>query len=131
MPTHGNDGVVKVNTGSAVAVGEIQRFSYEESQAVAESGAMGDTYEDFLGGLKAWRGDCTVWWDPSDAGQTALTVGAEVTMEFYPQGDASADKYRSGTALVENVGVTSDKGSVVEQTFTFRGKGALSSATVV
>lgn len=130
MPTHGNDGIVKYNSGTATAITEIQSYSYEEAVETTDSGAMGDTYTDFLGGLKSWRGQLEVWWDPGDASQEALSVGAEVDVEFYPQGDAVSDVYRSGTALIENVSVATNKSGMVARTYTLLGKGALSQATV-
>ena len=89
---------------------------------------------DLLGELKSWSVtenatmiDTTVM---SDTAQTALTSGASVTLKFYFEGTASTDKYYTGTALVESIDRSGAADDIVNVSFSFRGTGALTLATV-
>ena len=99
MTTHtGSEGTVKIG---ANIVAELRNWSVEEQADTIEDTAMGDTARTYLTGLTQWSGSLDCWWDETDTnGQGALTIGASVTLNLYPEGDASTDIYFSGTALV-------------------------------
>ena len=59
-----------------------------------------------------------------------MTVGAEVTLNVYPEGDASSDVYYAGSAIVTGVTRTASFDGLVEASITLQGTGALTSSTV-
>jgi hypothetical protein len=124
---HGKDGTVKVGSDT---LGEIKDFSLNISVDTAEDSAMGDSWKTHLVGMKEWDGDVTCHWDLDDTAQMALDIGASVTLALYPEGATSGDKFYTGTASVVKIGVKTPMGDVVEQSFSFRGNGALTESTV-
>lgn len=125
---HGNEGVVKVGSN---AIAEIQSYELNESIEMAENHSMGDTWKTHITGVKSWQGSVTCWWDEADTnGQQALTNGASVTLNLYPEGDASTDVYKTGTATVSEVQISAAKDGIVTCTFNFTGNGALTQAVV-
>lgn len=129
MATHiGNEGKVKI--GSNV-VAEVRSFQITESVAIADDSAIGDDWGTHLVGGKSWRGSLECRWDETDTtGQGALTIGASVTLNLYPEGDGSGDTYFSGTATVTQITRQSSRDNVITAAFEFQGNGALSSSTV-
>lgn len=129
MATHtGSEGTVKVG---ANAIAEIRSFSIEETADTVEDTSMGDTYRTHKTTLKSFSGSVDVFWDETDTtGQGALTVGSEVTLNFYPEGAVSGDTYLSGTAIVTSKSVTSSFDGMVESSIKVQGTGALTPTTV-
>lgn len=125
---HGNAGSVAVGANS---VAEIDEWSVEETTDTADDSAMGDAWHTHLTGQKSWRGSLTCHWDETDTnGQQALSNGASVTLNLYPEGSGSTATYKTGTATVTRVGLTVQKDGVVQRSFEFMGNGALTEATV-
>lgn len=129
MGTHsGNGGSVKVD-GELVA--EVVSFDLTIRIGTIDDSAMGDEWESYITHLKGWSGTMNCHWDESDTdGQNALTIGTEVALSLGPEGHASGDTVYSGTAIVEEIGISASKDSVVSRNFTFRGKGPLVEAAV-
>jgi predicted secreted protein len=129
MATHtGSEGTVKVG---ANAVAEIRSYSVEETADTTEDTTMGDSYRTHKTTLKSWSGSIDVFWDETDTnGQSALTVGSEVTANFYPEGATSGDAYITGTAIVTGKTVTASFDGMVESTIQLQGTGALTRTTV-
>lgn len=129
MATHtGSEGTVKVG---ANAIAEIRSFSIEETADTLEDTTMGDTARTYKSSLTAFSGSLDVFWDESDTtGQGALTIGAEVTLNLYPEGDTSGDTYLTGTAIVTGRSVSSSFDGLVEMSISVQGTGALSQTTV-
>jgi len=129
MATHtGSEGTVKVGTD---AIAEIRSFSIEESADTLEDTSMGDTARTYKSSLTTYTGSIDVLWDESDtAGQGALTIGAEVTLNLYPEGDTSGDTYLSGSAIVTGRSVNSSFDGLVEMSISVQGNGALTTSTV-
>ncbi len=129
MATHtGSEGTVKVG---ANAIAEIRSFSLEESADTLEDTTMGDTARTYKSSLTTFTGSVDVFWDETDTtGQGALTIGASVTLNVYPEGDASGDTYYTGTALVTGVTRSSSFDGLVEASITVQGSGALTATTV-
>jgi len=129
MATHtGSEGTVKVG---ANAIAEIRSFSIEETADTVEDTSMGDTYRTHKTTLKSFSGSVDVFWDETDTtGQGALTVGSEVTLNFYPEGSVSGDTYLSGTAIVTSKSVTGSFDGMVESSINVQGTGALTTTTV-
>jgi predicted secreted protein len=129
MATHtGSEGTVKVG---ANAIAEIRSFSLEESADTLEDTTMGDTARTYKSSLTTFTGSVDVFWDETDTtGQGALTIGASVTLNVYPEGDASGDTYYSGAAIVTGVTRSSSFDGLVEASITVQGSGALTATTV-
>lgn len=129
MATHtGSEGTVKV--GSNV-IAEIRSFSIEQTADTLEDTTMGDTARTYKSSLTSYSGSLDVFWDETDAtGQGALTIGAEVTLAMYPEGDATGDTYLTGTAIVTGRSISSSFDGLVEMSISVQGTGALTSTTV-
>lgn len=129
MATHkGSEGVVKVGANT---VSEIRSWTIAESADTLEDTSMGDTARTFKSSLTTFTGSMDVFWDETDAtGQGALTIGAEVTFNVYPEGDTSGDTYYTGTAIVTEVSRTAAFDGLVEASISLQGTGALSESTV-
>jgi predicted secreted protein len=129
MATHaGSEGTVKVGSN---AVAEIRSFSIEEQADTLEDTSMGNTARTFKSSLTSFSGSVDVLWDETDSsGQGALTIGAEVTLNLYPEGDASGDTYLTGSAIVTGRSISSSYDGLVEMSITVQGNGALTTTTV-
>lgn len=129
MATHtGSEGTVKVGSN---AIAEIRSFSIEQSADTLEDTTMGDTARTYKSSLTTYTGSIDVLWDETDTtGQGALTIGAEVTLNLYPEGDTSGDTYYTGTAIVTGRTINSTYDGLVEMSISVQGSGALTESTV-
>ncbi len=129
MATHaGSEGTVKVGSD---AIAEIRSFSIEETADTLEDTSMGDGARTYKPSLTSFSGSIDVFWDENDtAGQGALTIGAEVTLNLYPEGDTAGDTYLSGAAIVTGRSVSSSFDGLVEMSISVQGSGALTQTTV-
>jgi hypothetical protein len=129
MATHtGSEGTVKVGANT---IAEIRSFSIDETGDTLEDTTMGDTARTYKSSLTSFSGSVDVFYDETDTtGQGALTVGAEITINAYPEGDAAGDTYKSGSAIVTGVSLSSSFDGMVESSITFQGNGALTTTTV-
>jgi hypothetical protein len=129
MATHtGSEGTVKVGANT---IAEIRSFSIDETGDTLEDTTMGDTARTYKSSLTSFSGSVDVFYDETDTtGQGALTVGAEITINAYPEGDTAGDTYKSGSAIVTGVSLSSSFDGMVESSITFQGNGALTTTTV-
>lgn len=129
MATHtGSEGTVKVGSN---AIAEIRSFSIEEQADTLEDTTMGDVARTFKSSLTTYTGTVDVLWDETDTtGQGALTIGAEVTLNLYPEGDVSGDVYYTGSAIVTGRTINSSYDGLVEMSISVQGNGALTQTTV-
>ena len=129
MATHvGTSGVVKVGTDT---VAEVTGFTIDESNDTVEDTSLTDTSKTY----KALRSDATgtieCHWDETDStGQGALTVGASVTLNLYPEGADAGDTYYTGTALVTGVSQAVTLDGVISRTINVQFSGGVSTTTV-
>lgn len=126
---HGSEGAVYVG---ANAVAELNDWSVTERADFAEDSNLSDTARTYNAqAITSWQGEMTCFWDETDTnGQEALSIGASVTLNLYPEGNSTGDAYYTGTVLITEVGVAVQRGAVTERRFQFIGSGALSGATV-
>ena len=129
MSSHkGSEGIVKVGSN---AVAEIRSYSIEESADTLEDTSMGDSAKTYKASLTSFSGSLDVFWDETDtSGQGALSIGAEVTLNVYPEGVASGDTYYTGSAIVTGVSRTGAFDGLVEASISVQGNGALTETTV-
>lgn len=127
MATHtGSEGTIKIGSDT---VGEIRSYSISETADTIEDTSMGDASRTFKTGLKSFTASVDVFWDEADAGQTALSVGTNVTLNVYPEGSTTGDKYYTGSAIVTGRTVNGSFDGMVEASLTLQGTGALSLST--
>ena len=128
MSTHlGKEGTVQVGSN---AIAEIRGFSIDETIDTVEDTSMGDSSKTYLASIKDFSGSVDVLYDETDTnGQTALSVGSSVTLNFAPEGTASGDVKLTGTAIVTGKSVTSSFDGLVESTISVQGTGGLTTGT--
>ena len=128
MATHlGKEGTVQVGSN---AIAEIRSFSVDESIDVVEDTSMGDSAKTYLASINDFSGTIDVLFDETDTnGQTALSVGSSVTVNFAPEGTTSGDVKLTGTAIVTGKSVSSSFDGLVESTITIQGTGVLTTGT--
>ena len=129
MATHaGSEGTVKVGSD---AIAEIRSYSIEEIADTLEDTTMGDTARTYKPSLTNYTGSIDVLWDEADSsGQGALTIGAEVTLNLYPEGDTAGDTYYTGSAIVTGRTINATYDGLVEMSISVQGNGALTESTV-
>lgn len=124
MANHtGSEGVVKVGANT---VAEVRDWSLSETADTIEDTSMGDSARTRKPGLTSASGSISAFWDETDTtGQGALTVGAEVTLNLYPEGATSGDTFASLSAIITEAGVSATFDGMVESTFSFEANGAV------
>ena len=70
------------------------------------------------------------FWDETDTnGQTALAVGATVTLNFAPEGASTGDVKLTGNAIVTSKSISSSFDGLVEASISVQGTGGLTTTT--
>ena len=127
MATHtGSEGTIKI--GSTV-LGELRSYTLEQTSDTIEDSSMGDTVRSYKAGLKSSSGSASVFFDEADAGQLLCTVGSSITLNLFPEGNASGDKFYAVDAIVTGYNVSASFDGMVEAEITFQGNGAVTIGT--
>ena len=127
MAVHkGSEGKIKVG-GATVA--EVNSYSLEESSDTVEKTAMGDSSRSFVPTLTSVSATLDVNFDDTDSGQSALSVGATVTVEVFPEGDATGDTYYQFQGIVTGFSRTGSFDGLVEASISVQGTGGLTTLT--
>ena len=127
MANHtGSEGVVKIGTNT---ISEVRSFTITETGDTIEDSTMGDASRTYKAGMKTFTGSVVCYWDETDTAQIALTVGASVTLNLYPEGTATGDKYYTGSVLVTSIERSAAFDGMVETTFSYQGTGTLTLST--
>ena len=128
MANHlGKEGILRIST---TTVAEFRGYALNRSAANAEDTVIGDDWTTHRTTLRSWSVSTDLFWDETDAGQLSLTLGAQVTVNLYPEGVGAGNTYMSGAALVESLDVTGRHDSMVEHALSLKGTGPLSVLTV-
>lgn len=129
MANHkGSEG--SVHSG-ANAVAELKGWSLSQSANTIDDSNLSDTWASKKSGQQSWSGSCEAFWDETDTtGQGTFTVGAEVTLNLYPEGAASGATYWTGLAIITSIENSGAIDGMVEANFSFEGNGALTESTV-
>tara|TARA_R100001480_G_scaffold99964_2_gene103981 strand:+ start:281 stop:670 length:390 start_codon:yes stop_codon:yes gene_type:complete len=123
----GKGGTVAVGSNS---IAEIRSYSIDETTDVVEDTSMGDASKTYLVSIKDFSGSVDVLYDDTDSnGQTALSVGSSVTLNFAPEGTGSGAVKLTGTALVTGKSVSASYDGLVESSITVQGTGGLTTTT--
>lgn len=128
MANHtGVAGVVQIG-GNTVA--ELKGFSIDESATIIDDSTINDAAQTNKVGRTSWTGTIEVQWDETDTtGQGAMTIGAQVSVSFRPEGSTIGDTIFNGTAIINSVGKAIADEAVITQTFGLTGTGALTETT--
>ena len=128
MATHkGSEGTIKVGSN---AVAELLSYSITENVDLIETTNITDAARLYTTGKTSWGGEISTNWDEGDTAQSALTIGASVTLNVYPEGAGSGDTYYTGSAIVTGLDKSGDGEGLVTNNISVTGSGALSSALV-
>jgi len=128
MANHkGSEGTVHVGTD---AVGEIKSYSFNETVSTIEDTTIANDAKTFKAGQTSFSGSVDVFWDEADTAQIAMTVGASITIKWYPEGTDSTDKYYTGSAIVTSIDRSGTIDGMVEASYGVTGNGALTLSTV-
>ena len=129
MANHkGSEGVAKVGSNT---IAEIKDFSLSESAETIDDTTMGDSARTKQVGLTTASGSMTAFWDETDSsGQGAMTVGASVTLNLYPEGATTGDSYATLSAIITEKGVSTTLDGMVETSVSFEANGAVTWGTV-
>lgn len=124
MATHaGSEGKVFIGTAQ---VAEVRSWSLEVTADTVDASIIGTQWRKNQATIKSWSGSFDAFWDESDTtGQGALVAGATVTLNLYPEGNATGATYWSGEAIVTSIAYSGSFDGIVEATFSFTGSGAL------
>lgn len=127
--TSGHEGIVK-NGSNTIA--EIIDFSFTQKTSPVEDTELSDKHKTFkTGGKDETDGSMTCQWDVTDAaGQEAMAVDSEFTLNLYPQGDATGDQFWTGSAIITEVGISNADGETVKRAFTWMGNGPFTLSAV-
>ncbi len=118
-------------TADAGTVLELSGFSFDESAAAISDTNLNDAAESNVAGRTSWSASIEVMWDKADTtGQGVLLVGASVALIFYPEGSAGGSQKYTGTGIITGRSQAVSDESIVTQTFSVTGSGALVSGTV-
>lgn len=129
MATHsGREGTVKFSTNS---IAEITGFTIDVTADLIEDTELADAAKTFLPNRYGWTANAECHWDETDtngqlAAETALLAGTTVTLNLYPEGASSTDKYISGTAYINSMSIAVSEGATIKRTISFTGTGAVS-----
>jgi len=128
----GYDGAVYVGTDKVLRVLE---FSYQRSADADWSKHKQAAATVKAGGHVTGSGTITCEWDPANTtGQGALTSGAAVTLNLYPEPSglagipAAGNVVLSGAAVISSKGINSPQTGFDRKTFSF--EGVLTQSTV-
>lgn len=128
MATHNSSqGLIKVGSST---LGELKSFNFSETAGTIETSNLTSTAKTFAVGQTSFSGSAEAYWDSEDGGQSALSNGAIVTLHFFPVGESSSSKYRSGSCIVSEVSTSLSTEGMVEASFSFTGSGVLTEAAV-
>lgn len=128
MATHtGREGVVK-NGSNTIA--EITGFSFDISMETIDDTTLTDAAKTHLAHQYSWQGTFECHWDETDTNgqvalETAILAGTSLTLNLYPEGATTGDRYYTGSATLTSLGVAVAMGSTIKATYSFQGNGAI------
>ena len=124
----GHEGDVKVD---GTSVGERITFSIELSSNTADASTQGNAWTDTDGLQKSAQVELEVFYDKADPGQAAMIEGATVACVLYPAGNTTGLESFDGNFLVERVGISTQVGDLVKNSYTLRNKGTVTRTPIV
>lgn len=137
----GLDGIVKIDAkdGTPAAILNVTSFSLEETTEILDVTSMDSTSNsrEVIATFLSFTGSVEGYWDNGDTKMNhtgsvdpVIKAGASIDFELYPEGDASADLYYSGEAIVTSVTRSQSFDGATQYTINFDGNGPLDYAVV-
>ena len=123
----GNYGVIEVD-GTAIA--ELKGFSIDETAGSIPDTAQGDVNETTKPGRKKVTGTIDCHYDPTDAGQVLLPVGAEVDLTLYPDTTAVGKPEITVTATILGRSFSHQFEAIDSRSYTWEAAGTLTEGVV-
>jgi predicted secreted protein len=122
----GRDGLIRI---SATTIGELRNYALTHTSDTVEDSVLGDTYRTRLASMKSWGVSGDLYWDENDAGQLLITIGSQVTLNLYPEGSVTGDRYYSGQALITQFNISASFDGIIEGSIAFEGTADLATVT--
>ena len=123
-------GVAGIVKAGGTAIAEVTSFSIDESSNMISDSNLNDAAETSIAGRTSWSGSVEVMWDDADAVQTSMTIGSSLAFLFHPEGSTGGSAQWSGTGLIESRSLAVADESMITQSFSIKGTGALTIGTV-
>lgn len=124
MANHkGSEGDVKIGANS---IAELKSWDLEETAETIDDTTLGDAAKTFKPGTTSASGSAACFWDETDTnGQGAMTIGAEVTMNVYPEGAVTGDHFATFSAIITAYSLSAAIDGMVEASFSYQVNGAV------
>ena len=123
---NGNNIFISLGTDTAPIAGTRSDSIKTKNKLIEVSSPTTGQWEVYIAGRSRWS--FTVGWLLSAGGDLAklLTVGTTYTINIYRRAaDGATTKRLTGTAICEECNIQSNRGNLVQGSFTFCGTGAL------
>jgi predicted secreted protein len=123
----GTAGSVVYTTGGTTTVGEIKEWSIDAAMDPPETTAFGDSWKEFIAGIREYSGTFSGNMDTADTVQTSLRNsflgGSAVALRLH---HSLAGYFVVGTAFLTGFAPAISYDGVGEIEYSFQGSGALS-----
>ena len=119
----------RIEVGSN-AVGKVKSVTYTETVSVMSDEYLGVDGEEHTIGSTTYTASVTLHHDPSDAGQSAMTLGESISVTIYPEGNTTGKEQITFSAIPTEDPRTFEKGSKVEKTIPLKIAGTPTKTTV-
>ena len=118
MPTfaHGKSGVFKItDAGSTLRdiSSVVKTAGIKRTADTAETSTMGSASKSFVAGLKDATLTLDGYCDSTTAGYLNALLGVTTTWQYYPTGTSAGNTEYNGSAILNDLEVTSDVGGTV------------------
>jgi hypothetical protein len=114
--TSGKDGEVRAG---AVVIASVQTFSLDLSEAQSPVGAMGEEFEEVVGGLKTATGSMSLLYNYGSPGQDLIVVGSELDATFDVKKDQVGSKRITARIRISKVGLEVPYNDAVKKSVEF------------
>lgn len=116
---HGKSGGITWG-GAGTESTQILSWTLDAISDVAEVTIMGDTWKDYLAGLKDWSGTIEIVADDAFGDLAMIGISATLTLEM-----VDGANNLEGTALISGISWNTDVTDVGKATYSFVGNGTL------
>lgn len=121
----GTLGSIVFTTGGTTVVGEMKEWSLDMQMDTPDATAFGDTWREFVSGIKTWTGSFSGNFDGSDSAQTSLRsaflAGSVCSYRFA----VDSSHYFAGSALINGQSPSTSFDGLATTEFSIQGTGAL------
>jgi len=114
----------------AETVVQLVSWTLETTSEPIDSSVIGDEWTNSKSSLKSWTMSGEGFYDTADAGTGALILATEVAVTLYPAGNTSGEKDYQGQAYVTAYSEAAGHDTMVTNSFTLQGNGALTEIPV-